>query len=65
MNIKNTNIKTKCGQQAGKALSNHESFSPSQSHEIVPLTREQLNKFLYINLNKITKSNLFALQLKN
>jgi hypothetical protein len=31
------NVKTKCGQQTGKALSNHESFSPSQSHETVPL----------------------------
>jgi hypothetical protein len=34
----NINIKTKCGQQTGKALSNHESFSPSQFHETVPLT---------------------------
>jgi hypothetical protein len=33
----NKNIKTKCGQHTGKALSNHQSFSPSQSHEIVPL----------------------------
>ncbi len=33
----NKNIKTKCGQHTGKALSNHESFSPSQSHETVPL----------------------------
>jgi hypothetical protein len=32
------NIKPKCDQQTGKALSNHESFSPSQSHETVPLT---------------------------
>jgi hypothetical protein len=31
------NIKPKCGQQTGKALSNHERFSPSQSHETVPL----------------------------
>jgi hypothetical protein len=28
------------GQQTGKALSNHESFSPSQSHDTVPLIRE-------------------------
>ncbi len=34
---RNINIKTKCGQQTGKALSNHESFSPSQSHETVTL----------------------------
>ncbi len=34
---RNINIKTKCGQHTGKALSNHESFSPSQSHETVPL----------------------------
>jgi hypothetical protein len=34
---RNKNIKTKCGQQTGIALSNHESFSPSQSHETVPL----------------------------
>jgi hypothetical protein len=37
MYSQNINIKTKCGQQTGKALSNHESFSPSQSHETVPL----------------------------
>jgi hypothetical protein len=34
---RNINIKPKCGQQTGKALSNHESFSPSQSHDTVPL----------------------------
>ncbi len=33
----NINIKPKCGQQTIKALSNHESFSPSQSHETVSL----------------------------
>jgi hypothetical protein len=33
---RNINKKTKCGQQTGKALSSHESFSPSQSHETVP-----------------------------
>jgi hypothetical protein len=37
----NKNIKTKCGQHTGKALSNHESFSLSQSHEIVPLKEER------------------------
>jgi hypothetical protein len=37
MYSQNINIKTKCDQQTGKALSNHESFSPSQSHETVPL----------------------------
>jgi hypothetical protein len=35
---RNINIKTNCGQQTGKALSNHERFSPSQSHEKVPLS---------------------------
>jgi hypothetical protein len=35
---RNINIKIKCGKQTGKALSNHESFSPSQSHETVPLS---------------------------
>ncbi len=34
---RNINKKAKCGQQTGKALSNHESFSPSQSLETVPL----------------------------
>jgi hypothetical protein len=34
---RNINIKPKCVQQTGKALSNHESFSPSKSHETVPL----------------------------
>ncbi len=33
----NINIKTNCGSQTGKSLANHESFSPSQSHETVPL----------------------------
>jgi hypothetical protein len=36
---RNINIKPKCGQQTGKALSNYERFSPSQSHETVPLNK--------------------------
>jgi hypothetical protein len=32
----NMNIKPKCSQQTGKALSNYESFGSSQSHETVP-----------------------------
>ncbi len=35
---RNINIKLKYGQQTGKALSNYERFSPSQSHETVPLS---------------------------
>jgi hypothetical protein len=34
---RNIKTKTKCGQQKGKELSNHENFSPSQSHETFPL----------------------------
>jgi hypothetical protein len=38
----NINIKTKCGQHTGKALSNLEGFSPSQSHETVPLSSAKI-----------------------
>ncbi len=38
----NINIKTNCGSQTDKALSNHESFSPSQCHETVPLNCYEL-----------------------
>jgi hypothetical protein len=50
------NIKPKCGQQTGKALSNHESLSPSQSHETVPLN---LNFFalLWIQLKLLLLLN--------
>ncbi len=34
---RNIHIKTKCGQHTCKVLSNHQSFSPSQSHATVPL----------------------------
>jgi hypothetical protein len=40
---RNINIKTKRGQHTGKGLSNHESFSPSQSHKTVPLIFVCLN----------------------
>jgi hypothetical protein len=37
MHRQNINIQTQCGPYTDKALSTHVSFSPSQSHEIVPL----------------------------
>ncbi len=44
----NIHIKTKCGQHTCKALSNHESFSPSQSHATVPLNLKlSLAMFLF------------------
>jgi hypothetical protein len=39
------NMKTNCGSQTGKALSNFESFSPSQSHETVPLNSASAGLF--------------------
>ncbi len=36
---RNKNIQTKCDPYTGKALSNHDSFSPFQSHETVPLKK--------------------------
>ncbi len=50
---RNIKIKTKCGQQIGKALTNHESFSPSQSHETVPLKNNLFSVVLSVCLHPI------------
>jgi hypothetical protein len=52
---RNINIKPKCGQQTGKALSNHERFSPSQSHETVPLKAVDFKRLRTLNSYIIKK----------
>ncbi len=42
MNRRNIHVKTKCGQHTCKALSNYESFSPSQFHAPVPLNQSHI-----------------------
>jgi hypothetical protein len=52
----NKNIKTNCGKYTGKALSNHESFSPSQSHETVPLNRGTIHNDILKTPTPITNT---------
>ncbi len=62
---RNINIQTKCGTYTAKSLSKRDSFSPSQSHETVPLNASRgVNHFIGRYLFQIKDDSRFFCRLR-